>query len=64
MQMAISTYKNNKIKLKLKAAEVFRVPKSTLYEQLSGVKPYIETRANSYRIIVIKLKRKLLLSIS
>lgn len=30
MQMAISAYKNQKIKSKLKAAEIFGVPKSIL----------------------------------
>jgi hypothetical protein len=32
MQIAISIYKNKKIKLKLKATKIFRVPKSTLYK--------------------------------
>jgi hypothetical protein len=56
MQMAISAYKNQKIKSKLKATEIFRVPKSTLCEQLSRVKPYTEICANSYRITVIEEK--------
>jgi predicted transcriptional regulator len=56
MQMAISAYKNQKIKSKSKAAEIFGVPKSTLYKQLSGVKLHPETRANGYRMIVIKEK--------
>lgn len=54
--MAISIYKNQKIKLKSKATKIFRVPKSTLYKQLSRVKLYTETRVNSYRIIVIEEK--------
>jgi hypothetical protein len=56
MQMAISAYKNKKIKSKLKAAEVFGVPESTLRERLSGVKPHTESRANSHRMTVIEEK--------
>ena len=56
MQMAISVYKNQKIKSKSKAAEIFGVPKSTLCKQLSGVKPHIETHVNSHRITVIEEK--------
>jgi hypothetical protein len=56
MQMAISAYKNKQIKSKLKAAEVFGVPESTLRERLSGVKPRTETRANSHRMTVIEEK--------
>ena len=56
MQMAISAYKNQKIKSKSKAAEIFGVPKSTLCKQLSGVKPHIETHVNSHRITVIEEK--------
>jgi hypothetical protein len=56
MQMAISAYKNQKIKSKSKAAEIFGVPKSTLRERLSGVKPHPETRVNGHRMTVIKEK--------
>lgn len=56
MQMAISAYKNQKIKSKSKAAEIFGVPKSTLCKRLSGVKLCIETRANSHRMIVMEEK--------
>jgi hypothetical protein len=51
MQMAIYAYKKNpKIRSKSKAAEVFGVPESTFREQLSGVKPRAETRANGHRM--------------
>lgn len=56
MQMAISAYKNQKIKSKSKAAEIFGVPESTLHKWLSGVKPYIETCVNSHRMTVIEEK--------
>lgn len=54
MQMAISAYKTQKIKLKLKAAKVFSISKATLYHQLKGIKAYIETHANSYKLTAIK----------
>jgi type III secretion system FlhB-like substrate exporter len=56
MQMAISAYKNQKIKSKSKAAEIFGVPESTLRERLCGVKPCTETRANGHRMTVIEEK--------
>jgi helix-turn-helix, Psq domain. len=50
MQMAISAYKNQQIKSKLKAAQIFGVPESTLRERLAGIQPRSETRANSHKL--------------
>lgn len=52
--MAISAYKTQKIKLKLKAAEVFSISKATLYYQLKGIKARVETCANSYKLTAIE----------
>jgi hypothetical protein len=54
MQMAITAWKEKKVKLKLKAAEIFGVPKSTLRERLAGIKPQSETRANSHKLTAIE----------
>jgi hypothetical protein len=50
MQMAITAWKQQKVKLKLKAAQIFGVPESSLRKRLSGVKPQTETRANSHKL--------------
>lgn len=39
MQMAITAWKQQKVKSKLKAAQIFGVPESSLRKRLSGVKP-------------------------
>lgn len=54
MQMAISAYKTQKIKSKLKAAEVFSISKATLHHQLKGTKAHVETCANGYKLTAIK----------
>lgn len=50
MQMAITAWKQQKVKSKLKAAQIFGVPESSLRKRLSGVKPWTETRANSHKL--------------
>ena len=50
MQMAITAWKQQKVKSKLKAAQIFGVPESSLRKRLSGVKPRTETRANSHKL--------------
>jgi hypothetical protein len=50
MQMAITAWKQQKVKSKLKAAQIFSVPESSLRKRLSGVKPRTETRANSHKL--------------
>jgi hypothetical protein len=54
MQMAISAYKKGQFKSKATAAEVFRVSRETLHDQLRGIKPRAETRANSYKLIAFE----------
>jgi hypothetical protein len=54
MQMAITAWKEKKVKSKLKAAEIFSVPESTLREQLAGIKPRSETRANGHKLTAIE----------
>jgi hypothetical protein len=54
MQMAITTWKEKKVKSKLKAAKIFGVPKSTLRERLAGIKPQSETRANGHKLTAIE----------
>lgn len=51
--MSIAAYKNQKISIKIKgcrAAAVFGVPKSSLLNQLKGINPRSETRANSDKL--------------
>jgi hypothetical protein len=63
MQMAISAYKKKKIKSKQKAAEVFRVSRTTLRARLDGRKSRSETRANGHKLTKIEedvLVKKLL----
>jgi predicted oxidoreductase len=54
MQMAISAYKKGQFKSKAAAAEVFRVSRETLCDQLRGIKPHAETHANSHKLIALK----------
>lgn len=54
MQMAITAWKEKRVKSKLKAAEIFGVPESTLRERLAGVKPRSETRANGHKLTAIE----------
>jgi hypothetical protein len=54
MQMAISAYKTQKIKSKLKAAEVFGVSEATLRRRLKGTKARVETRANGHKLTAIE----------
>lgn len=54
MQIAISAYKIQKIKSKLKAAEVFSVSKATLHYQLKGTKARIKTHTNGHKLTAIK----------
>jgi hypothetical protein len=63
MQMAVSIYKEKKIKLKQKAAGVFRVSCTTLRARLDRRKSRSETRANGHKLINTKedvLVKKLL----
>jgi hypothetical protein len=50
MQMAITAWKQQKVKSKLKAAQIFSVPESSLRKRLSGVKSRTETCANSHKL--------------
>ena len=50
MQMAITTFKNQKIKSKTKAAETFSVPEATLRRRLQGRKSRAETRATGHKL--------------
>jgi hypothetical protein len=50
MQMAITAWKQQKVKSKLKAAQIFGVSESSLRKRLSGVKPRSETRANGHKL--------------
>jgi hypothetical protein len=46
IQMAISAFKNKKIKSRLKASETFNVPETTLRRRLNGSK----SRANGHKL--------------
>jgi hypothetical protein len=50
IQMAVSAFKNEKIKSRLKAAETFNVPETTLRRRLNGSKSRAETRANGHKL--------------
>jgi hypothetical protein len=50
MQMAVSAYKEKKIKSKQKAAGVFGVSRTTLRARLDGRKSRSETRANGHKL--------------
>jgi hypothetical protein len=52
--MAITAWKEKKVKSKLKAAQIYGVPETTLREQLAGIKPRSETRANGHKLTTIK----------
>ncbi|ODM14306.1 hypothetical protein SI65_10303 [Aspergillus cristatus] len=54
MQMAISAYKNKKIKSILKAAEIFGVSEATLRRRLKGRKPRTETRASGHKLTALE----------
>ena len=54
MQMAISAYKSEKFKSKLKAAEIFGVSEATLRRRLKGRKSRAETRANGHRLSTLE----------
>jgi hypothetical protein len=54
LQMAITAWKEKKVKSKLKAAQIYGVPETTLREQLAGIKPRSETHANSHKLTTIK----------
>jgi len=54
MQMAISAIRNQKIQLKRKAADIFKVSEATLCKQLEGRKPHSETHTNNYKLTVIE----------
>ena len=53
--MAISAYKDQKIKSK-KAAAIFGVPETTFHERLSGIKSCTETRASGHKLTEIEEK--------
>jgi hypothetical protein len=50
IQMAITAWKDKKVKSISKAAKLYNVAESTLRERLAGVKPRSETRANNLRL--------------
>ena len=54
MQMAISAYKNKKIKSILKAAEIFGVSEATLRRRLKGNKSRAETRASGHKLTALE----------
>jgi len=54
IQMAVAAYKNQKVKSKLKAAEIFGVPEATLRARLKGRQSHAETRANGHRLKAIE----------
>jgi len=54
IQMAIAAYKNQKVKLILKAAEIFGMSEAILCAHLKERQPYAETCANSHRLKTIE----------
>lgn len=52
--MAITAQKEKKVKSKLKAAQIYSVPETTLREQLASIKPQSETHTNSHKLTTIK----------
>ena len=52
--MAVLAYKKGQIKSKLRAARVFEVPETTLYDWLSGINARIETHVNGYKMTAIE----------
>jgi hypothetical protein len=54
MQMAITAWKQQKVKSKLKAAQIFGVSKSSLRKRLSRVKPQSETHVNGHKLTATK----------
>jgi hypothetical protein len=51
IQMAITAYKDQKIKSKKRAAAVYGVSETTLRARLNGRKPRNETRANCHKLV-------------
>ena len=62
--MAMQAYKDQKIKLILKAAKVYAVPEKTLYIYLKGRKPRAEIYINSYKLTKFEEELLLILFIS
>lgn len=56
IQMAISAFNLNQFKSVRAAAEVFDVPKLTLYDRLYGSKSRNKSRANNLKLLDIKEK--------
>lgn len=54
MKMAITAWKDKKVRSKLKAAKIFSVPESTLRERLASIKPQSETRTNGHKLTAIE----------
>ena len=54
IQIAITAWKQQKVKSKLKAAQIFSVPESSLRKQLSRVKPQTEIYINSHKLTATK----------
>jgi hypothetical protein len=54
MQMAISAYKNKKIRSKMRAAGIFCVPETTLHACLQGRQPCTKIRVNNHKLTLIE----------
>jgi hypothetical protein len=50
IEIAISALKNNEIQSIRRAAEIYKLPKSTLYDRVNGQQFRVNLRANSHRL--------------
>ena len=54
MKMAITTWKEKRVKSKLRAAQIYGVPLTTLRKRLTGIKSRSETRVNGHKLTPIE----------
>ena len=54
MQMAITAWKEKRVKSKLRAMQIYGIALTTLCKRLTGIKSQSETRANGHKLTPIK----------